>query len=335
MENSKVSIFVPTYNSEKTIFETLQSILNQTYKNIEVTIVDNASTDKTIQILQIAFKNKIKIIKNKKNLGAEKNFNKCLSLSNGKFTSILHADDIYHEHFIEKQVSFLTKHSEVGIVFTEAKLIDLDGQLLGQVDYPIKYDKISFLELFKLIMKSGNFLICPSAMFSTKAYKNLKIKWRGNKYGTSADLDIWFSMSKKYPIGLLKEKLIYYRKSHLQVSNIVRNSINKPDFFKLMDYYLISEKLLINNISQDNYNSYEALKMRDLVKRSLNLYIDKKFHLSSKLINSFNLLDLNAKQFLNKKNLLFCFIFFYLKYLDIKLINEISSSILIFFKKKF
>ena len=45
---------------------------------------------------------------------------------------------IYHKHFIEKQVSFLTKHAEVGIVFTEAKLIDLDGQLLGQVDYPVK-----------------------------------------------------------------------------------------------------------------------------------------------------------------------------------------------------
>ena len=41
---------------------------------------------------------------------------------------------------------------------------------------------------------------------------------------------MWFSMSKKYPIGLLKEKLIFYRKSHLQVSNRVRNSINKPDF---------------------------------------------------------------------------------------------------------
>ena len=116
-------------------------------------------------------------------------------------------------------------------------------------------------------------------------------------------------MSKKYPIGLLKEKLIFYRKSHLQVSNMVRNSINKPDFFKLMDSYLISDKLLINNISQDNYNSYEALKMRDLVKRSLN-FILIKISLSSKLINSFSLLDLNAKQFLNKKNLLFCFIFF-------------------------
>ena len=75
--------------------------------------------------------------------------------------------------------------------------------------------------------------------------------------------------------------------------------------------------------------------MRDLVKRSLNLYIDKKFHLSSKLINNLNLFDINIKQFLNKKNLLFCFIYFYLKYLNIKFINEITSSILKFFKKKF
>ena len=62
-----------------------------------------------------------------------------------------------------------------------------------------------------------------------------------------------------------------------------------------MDSYLTSDKLLIKNISQANYNSYQALKMRDLVKRSLNLYIDKKFHLSSKLINSFNLFDINIK----------------------------------------
>ena len=61
---------------------------------------------------------------------------------------------------------------------------------------------------------------------------------------------MWFSMSKKYPIGLLKEKLIFYRKSHIQVSNRVRNSIIEPDFFKLMDSALISDKLLIKNISK-------------------------------------------------------------------------------------
>ena len=88
----------------------------------------------------------------------------------------------------------------------------------------------------------------------------------GKKFNTSADLDVWFSISKKTCVGLLKEKLIFYRNSDLQVSNIVRGQINEPDFFKLINTYLKKDKLLKDKVTIEDHNSYQALIMRDVVK---------------------------------------------------------------------
>ena len=194
-----------------------------------------------------------------------------MSLSQKKFTSILHADDIYDKFFIEKQVDFFKRNHDVGLVFTEGKMIDSSGKFIRNIEYPSINNKISFLELFKLILKHGNFLICPSAMLLTKIFKKWNIKWNGKKFNTSADLDVWFSISKKTCVGLLKEKLIFYRNSDLQVSNIVRGQINEPDFFKLINTYLKKDKLLKDKVTIEDHNSYQALIMRDVVKRSLNL----------------------------------------------------------------
>ena len=229
-KKDQVSIFVPTFNSETTIVETIKSILDQSYENITITIIDNASIDKTVALVKTIKDKRLSIIQNKINIGAEENFNRCLSLSQKKFTSILHADDIYDKFFIEKQVDFFKRNHDVGLVFTEGKMIDSSGKFIRNIEYPSINNKISFLELFKLILKHGNFLICPSAMLLTKIFKKWNIKWNGKKFNTSADLDVWFSISKKTCVGLLKEKLIFYRNSDLQVSNIVRGQINEPDF---------------------------------------------------------------------------------------------------------
>jgi len=88
-----VSICIPTYNAKKTVVQTVQSILNQTYKNLEIIIVDNASTDNTLDLLQKFKDPRIKIYKNIKNIGAEKNFSRCIELAKGKYIAIFHADD--------------------------------------------------------------------------------------------------------------------------------------------------------------------------------------------------------------------------------------------------
>src|SRR3990167_596097 len=120
IKNSLVSVLICTYNAEKFIKSTLESVLNQSYKNIEVLILDNGSTDKTVPIIRtLALHNaqpltyevrkgpSIRLIESKKNLGPYKGLNVLLELAKGKYIAINDHDDIWHPEKIKKQVSFL------------------------------------------------------------------------------------------------------------------------------------------------------------------------------------------------------------------------------------
>ena len=125
IKNSLVSVLICTYNAEKFIKSTLESVLNQSYKNIEVLILDNGSTDKTVPIIRtLALHNaqpltyevrkgpSIRLIESKKNLGPYKGLNVLLELAKGKYIAINDHDDIWHPEKIKKQVSFLETHKE-------------------------------------------------------------------------------------------------------------------------------------------------------------------------------------------------------------------------------
>jgi len=90
-----VSICMPVYNAENTITETIHSILEQTYGNMEILIVDNASTDNTPSLLKEFNDPRLKIYWNDVNIGAEKNFSKAVHLASGEYIAIFHSDDLY------------------------------------------------------------------------------------------------------------------------------------------------------------------------------------------------------------------------------------------------
>src|SRR4030066_149394 len=97
MAPHKVCICVPCYNSSETIFETITSLQQQTYKDISIIVVDNASTDDTVAIVRKIAENdnRIEIRVNETNIGGEANYSRCIQLSQGDYTAIYHADDVY------------------------------------------------------------------------------------------------------------------------------------------------------------------------------------------------------------------------------------------------
>lgn len=124
----KVSILIPTYNREKYIEETIFSALNQTYKNIEVIVVDNCSSDNTYQICQkIASKDaRLLLYKNSQNIGPVKNWIECLKKSSGEYVKILWSDDLIHPEYLSKTIH-LFKDGGIGFVYTQTQLVDSDG----------------------------------------------------------------------------------------------------------------------------------------------------------------------------------------------------------------
>ena len=122
MTKPKVSILIPTYNSEKYIEETIESALSQTYKDFEIIIVDNASGDKTYKIMQEYAKkhNNIKIFKNEENIGPIRNWMRCIAEASGKYGKILWSDDLIKNTFLEKTVNILEQNQDIGFVFSPA-----------------------------------------------------------------------------------------------------------------------------------------------------------------------------------------------------------------------
>jgi len=280
-----VSICIPVYNAEKTIAETIRTILGQTYRNMEILVVDNASTDKTPALLQEFNDSRLKIYRNEVNIGAERNFSKAVQLAGGEYIALFHADDLYLPEMVEKQVAALQKDPAVGAVFTLANYIDSRGEIIGASSLPLELrnqEIYFFTEIFEGILGSLNFLICPSAMVRSELYKGL-MPFNVERFRTSADLDMWFRILATHPIVILKAELMSYRFSVDQGSyQFACLRTQRADFFEVMDYYLLRQTT--SNFSAKSLGKYELAKNIDRVRCAKNYLLKNQSSEAKKLL---------------------------------------------------
>lgn len=331
-----VCICIPTYNAGATIRETLESILAQTYPNLVVHVSDNASTDDTLKVIEAMADSRITIHRHEVNVGGEGNFNRCIQLAEGKYTAIFHADDIYEPDMVAKQVSFLEAHPEVGAVFTEASLIDGKGNRIGEMALPkdiaCQGGLYDFETMFKAVLCHGNIFICPSFMVRTQIYQQEIKIWRGELFGSSADLDVWLRILQSHPIGHLPERLIRYRISNNQFSARVRLETAQAAFFKCIDYYLEQDqvKVMLNSNNLLNYKWYER---RDRVIRALNLFLMDSPQEAGQLLNDIFSLDALRAAFRSKRGLLVLIVGVYVRLLVTMGLNKIGKASLAYMKQ--
>lgn len=137
--NPLVSIVIPVYNGEKYIEESLNSCLNQTYSNIEIIVVNDASTDSTLNILNKYHKNDKRIrvitVSKKENLGQV--INEGIRASEGVYIARMDADDIMYQDRIEKQVAFLEANPKTILVGGQLDIIGEDGNITGSRNYSL------------------------------------------------------------------------------------------------------------------------------------------------------------------------------------------------------
>jgi glycosyltransferase involved in cell wall biosynthesis len=276
MQNSQpqeplVSICIPVFNGEKTIEKTIDSILNQTYKHIEIVIVDNCSTDSTVNIVRKFTDSRIHLILNDIHLPcAEYNWNRCFQHARGEFMAIFHADDIYLPRMISRQVEMFRKYPGVGCIFTQGNIIDENDEIIGEFKLPPEMsdsEPHSYVELLGSALEYADFFPCPTAMLRRELYTGLS-PFRYDQFGSASDFDMWLRAAACAPVLILNEKLINYRVSKTQGSfGINKLRTCESDFFKVMDCHLerMKEKIPVQSI-----NSYEILRMGDQVIRTWN-----------------------------------------------------------------
>jgi glycosyltransferase involved in cell wall biosynthesis len=107
---------MPVFNSEKFIYQAIQSILDQTFQDFELIITDDGSTDNSLSIIETFNDKRIKLIKNTSNLGLTASRNDAINISNGEYIAFLDSDDISRQDRLEKQIAFLENNKEFGMI---------------------------------------------------------------------------------------------------------------------------------------------------------------------------------------------------------------------------
>lgn len=137
MHDKLVSVIIPVYNVEKYVKDAVESIQNQSYKNLEIIIIDDGSTDHTYDIVNKLAKqdNRIKLYRNEKNLNIVKTLNFGLSVANGEYIARMDGDDISAVDRIEKKVKFLEENKDFDLVGCSVMAINDRGSVIGQTIY--------------------------------------------------------------------------------------------------------------------------------------------------------------------------------------------------------
>lgn len=273
-----VCICVPAYNAGRTLAATLDSILGQTYGNLGVLIVDNASTDNTLEVARAyaAKDARIKVFPNAENAGAEGNFNRCLQLAAGDYTAIYHSDDIYTPSMVEEEVAFLERNPGAGVVFTMAVLIDEKGAERQVYRLPAELAAAEglygFAEIFRTMLRRGNFLFCPSAMARTPVYRDYIKKWDAGGYRSASDGEVFLRIALRYKVGIIAKPLLKYRVSANSFSyHAARGKTGPHDMLRLFEDYLSGPAAGI--AGDRERGDYELLKLLDSINRAFNLLL--------------------------------------------------------------
>jgi len=202
-----VSVIMPAYNAEKYVVDAVQSIMAQTFRDFEIIIIDDGSTDATGPILEglAAKDDRVRLIRqeNKGICGARNIGN---HLARGEFLALMDADDIALPERLRVQVDFLNTHSEVILVGSSFYLIDEKGRFLT-----VLYPPVNDEEIQKLMLVGHTSVHQPSVMVRRSAME--KVGGYDESFGSTGaeDIDLWLRLGEIGKLANLKQPVLKYR----------------------------------------------------------------------------------------------------------------------------
>lgn len=201
----KISVIMPVYNVEKYIFLAVQSILDQTFENFELIILDDASTDKTYDIINQFSDKRIIKLQNKTNKGIANTLNEGLKIARGEFVSRMDGDDISKTDRFEKQLNFMKCNPELIISGTCMELINSDGKFIKSQEKKSCNEEIGIKLFF------GYTSLAHPSIIIRKQLLDLFCLRYDSAFQYAEDYDLYCRSTQYAPMGNLKESLIQYR----------------------------------------------------------------------------------------------------------------------------
>lgn len=242
-----ISVILPVYNSDQYLKDSIESILNQTYKNFEFIIINDGSTDNSLKIIKeyAQSDNRIKVV-SRENKGLVYSLNEGISLAKGEYIARMDSDDISMPQRLEKQLQYMIKNKDVDVLASKVKVFGdedkstqayiLDKYCIDIYEKTIEYN----------ILKEN--IICHPSVIMKHSYLN-KIGGYREKYYCAEDYDLWLrSIKSNFRIRKIDEALVNYRihkESKVRVEN--KNYGTLKDMINIkLDY--IEERLCSKDI---------------------------------------------------------------------------------------
>jgi glycosyltransferase involved in cell wall biosynthesis len=197
--NPVISVIMPVYNAEKFVKEAIESILNQTFSDWELIIIDDCSIDNSIEIVQSFQDKRIILLKNETNLGVSKASNKGIRIARGKYVTRMDSDDISLPARFKKQVEFLEKHPDYVLC---AANVQMFGAKQDFFVLPVEDQQLKIALLYQNPFVNSSVLIRS---------KNCKKYLYNETFPFAEDYELWINLKEEGKFASIPEVLVKYR----------------------------------------------------------------------------------------------------------------------------
>jgi glycosyltransferase involved in cell wall biosynthesis len=267
-----ISVILPVYNAQEYLAEAIESILAQTYQNFEFIIINDGSSDNSLNIIKSFNDDRIHLI-DRKNMGLVYSLNEALSIANGKYIARMDADDISLPDRFEKQL-FLMENNLLDICGSHYLLIDANNKINGLNLTPLSHD-FCFLSLISKVPFAH-----PSVMIRKDFLLKYNFLYGSSKYKIAEDLDLWIRM---YNAGAkfanLNEIVFKYR--------IIENSLSKINRLMILKETKEMQKEFLKEYEEKFMNIIKTVKIdklnveeQDILVRAIIRIVLKNFNFS-------------------------------------------------------
>jgi glycosyltransferase involved in cell wall biosynthesis len=229
-KNPLVSVAMPVYNAEKYIKQAIDSVLAQTYENFELVIVNDASSDRSKELVLSYSDSRIRYMENEVNLGIAKTRNKCVQQAAGKYIAVLDNDDIALPWRLEKQVEFLEADNDFALCGGFYDIIDGEGRLIHKMKLPVTDREVKTYLLF------DNCFCNSSVMIKSRL---LKENFYSEGFDMIEDYYFLYSVSKIEKLAILPLAITEYRVHGKNTS--IEKSGGMRDVRKKMDNMILND----------------------------------------------------------------------------------------------
>lgn len=281
MRNAKVTVLMPVRNGEKYIKEAINSVLNQTFEDFEFLIIDDGSTDQTVDIVQSYTDERIRLEKRTHNFIA--NLNEGLMLSSGSYIARMDADDIMHTERLRIQFKRMELNPELTVCGTWVKVFNDNGTENNFIKGGHNMINNPIIELLH-----HNMLVHPSVMIRKDFIIRNNIRYQNYPY--VEDYKLWFDIARaEGTLFIEPQELLFFRKNDLQVT------INYKEQMRINSIALRKEILLFllsqykDNVLSDLYSNFEYLEQKKIVSE------EETFNYFVNLFKQLNRIKLNLK----------------------------------------